>query len=67
MMLTLVVESDRVRAAVKSAHMAALKRRFMRKKKPRTATSTIVFEGSSDRLDAMWDARDEVNAVVVLH
>ena len=49
MMLTLVVESALVKAAVNSAHIAALKSRFMPKKKPRTAISTTLLEASRDR------------------
>lgn len=66
MMLTLVVESALVKAAVKSAHIAALKSRFMAKKNPRTATSTILLEASKERPVAMCEASDEVKAVVVL-
>jgi hypothetical protein len=53
MMLTLVVLSARVRAAVKSAHMAALNARFSRKNVPRTRNSMILFVGVSDRMVAM--------------
>ena len=66
MMLTLVVLSALVRAAVKSAHMAALKRRFMPKKKPLTATSTNLLSADSERRVAMCEARVDVRAVVVL-
>lgn len=65
-MLTLVVLSPRVKAAVKRAHMAALKRRFMPKKKPRTATSTNLLSGERESKVAMCAAREEVRAVVVL-
>jgi hypothetical protein len=66
MMLTLVVLSARVKAAVNSAHMAALKSRFMPKKKPRTATSTNLLSADKERDVAMCEAKEEVRAVVVL-
>ncbi len=66
MILTLVVLSAFVRAAVKSAHMRALKRRFMPKKKPLTATSTNLLSADKEMTVAMCEARLEVRAVVVL-
>ena len=66
MMLTRVVESARVNAAVKRAHIAALKRRFMPKKKPLTPTSTALLEDDREKRVAMWEDRVDVRAVVVL-
>lgn len=66
MMDTRVVESPRVRAAVKSAHIRALKTRFMPKKKPRTARSIGVLSGDRPRAVEMCEERVEVRDVVVL-
>ena len=66
MMLTRVVESARVNAAVKRAHMAALKRRFMLKKKARTPRSMSLLSGGKEKRVAMWEDRVDVRAVVVL-
>lgn len=66
MMDTRVVESPRVRAAVKSAHISALKSRFMPKKKPRTARSMGVLSAERPRAVAMWEESVDVRDVVVL-
>jgi hypothetical protein len=63
---TRVVESPFARAAVKSAHMAALKARFMLKKKARTRMSIGLLVGERERRVAMWAEREEVRDVVVL-
>ncbi|KAL9040898.1 MAG: hypothetical protein Q9214_004301 [Letrouitia sp. 1 TL-2023] len=56
---TRVVEDARVRAAVKSAHIRALKARLRRKKRPRMANSmNLKREMELDQ--------DEVSSVVVL-
>ncbi len=64
--LTRVVLSARVSAAVKSAHIAALNARFRRKNVPLTRNSMILLEGERERNVAMWEERVDVNAVVVL-
>jgi hypothetical protein len=64
--LTRVVLSARVSAAVKSAHIAALNARFKRKNVPLTRNSTIRFEGDKESNVAMCEDRVDVNAVVVL-
>ena len=66
MMLTLVVDSARVSADVKSAHIRALKRRFRPKKVPRRATLMNVFSRERPRRVAIEAERVEVRAVVVL-
>jgi len=64
MMDTRVVDSARVRAAVKSAHMRALKARLSRKKVPRRATFMNWLSGERfrrvDRDVARWEVRDVV-------
>lgn len=65
-MLTRVVLSERVNAAVKSAHMAALNARLSRKKVPRTRNSTTAFVGDSEKRVAMCEESVDVKAVVVL-
>ena len=65
-METRVVDSARVRAEVKSAHIRALKRRFKRKKVPRTRMSTAVFEGERLKKVAIEAERVDVREVVVL-
>jgi hypothetical protein len=66
MMETRVVESPRVRAAVKSAHMRALKRRLRPKKVARRRRLMVGESGARERKVAMEEARVEVRAVVVL-
>jgi len=63
---TRVVLSARVRAAVKSAHIAALKARFRRKKVPRTRNSMTLLVAERERRSAMCEERVDVRAVVVL-
>lgn len=65
-MLTRVVLSPRVKAAVKRAHMAALNARLRRKNVPRTRNSTILFEADREKKVAMCEDRVDVRAVVVL-
>lgn len=65
-MLTRVVELPRVRAAVKSAHMAMLKTMLRPKNVPRSARLTYVLSFARPRRDAMLEANVEVRAVVVL-
>lgn len=63
---TRVVLSARVNAAVKSAHMAALKAKLSRKKVTRTRKSTILFAGDRESRRAMCEERVDVREVVVL-
>ena len=63
---TRVVEEPRVRAAVKSVHMARLKRRFNPKNAARIAYSTILLSEARERACAMACDHDVVRAVVVL-
>lgn len=64
--LTRVVELDRVKAAVNSAHMAILKRILRPKNVPRRATFTYVLSSARPRRAAILEANVEVNEVVVL-
>lgn len=64
--LTRVVELDRVRAAVKSAHIAMLKTIFRPKKVPRSARFTYVLSSARPRKEAMFEAKVDVKVVVVL-
>lgn len=64
--LTRVVELERVKAAVKSAHMAMLKRILRPKNVPRRATFTYVLSSARPSNAAMLEAKVDVNAVVVL-
>lgn len=58
--------SERVNAAVKSAHIAALNARFRRKKVPRTRNSITLFVAERERRTAMCEESVDVRAVVVL-
>jgi hypothetical protein len=66
MMLTRVVDSARVSAAVKRAHINALNTRLRPKKTPRTRMSTVVLAGERPRKAATEAEREEVSEVVVL-
>lgn len=65
-MLTRVVELDRVRAAVNSAHIAILNTMLSPKNVPRSARLTYVLCSASPSKDAMLEAKVDVRAVVVL-
>jgi len=65
-MLTRVVEEPRVSAAVKSAHMATLKSKFMPKKEARRPKSMILLSGAREKREASEAASVEVDCVVVL-
>jgi len=61
-----VVDSARVRADVKSAHIRALKMRFRAKKVARTRRSTIVLFGERWKNVEREAERVDVREVVVL-
>jgi len=65
-MLTRVVEEPRVRAAVKSAHMAMLKSIFSPKKVALMISSMGLLSGGGERRLAIDAERVDVRAVVVL-